>query len=135
MRCVSAVLRKVCGGGHLTTRKHGIARGDIVVEEAEKKQCWKMFSVEMLLVLDTLLIDNPEGVRELSRKYGEEHKEEKKAYNQEYNRREVECESCGCKVRKCNWLRHLGTKRHLGVQNGGGGGDMGGKGEGAEGRS
>ena len=30
--------------------------------------------------------NNPEKVRELSRKYGEEHhKEEKKAYNQEHN--------------------------------------------------
>lgn len=28
-------------GGHLTTRKHGIACGDIVVEEIEKKQCHK----------------------------------------------------------------------------------------------
>ena len=28
-------------GGHLTTRKHGIVCGDIVVEEVEKKQCCK----------------------------------------------------------------------------------------------
>ena len=41
MRCVSAVLRKVGGGGHFTTRKHGMACGDIVVEEVEKKQCYK----------------------------------------------------------------------------------------------
>ena len=55
----------------------------------------------------------------------------KKAYNQEYKRREVECESCGCKVKKCNWLRHLGTKKHRGgVENGGGGEE-----EGAGGRS
>ncbi len=33
------------------------------------------------------------------------------------------CEVCGFKVRKCNWLRHLGTKKHSnGVENGGGGG-------------
>ena len=50
--------------------------------------------------------NNPEKVRELSQKYGEEHKEEQKVYNQEYNQREVECEVCRCKVRKCNWLRH-----------------------------
>ena len=37
----------------------------------------------------------PEQVRELSRKYGEEHTEETKAYNQGYNRTEVEHESCG----------------------------------------
>ena len=63
-----------------------------------------------------------------SRKYGEEHKEEKKAYNQEWNRREAGCKSCGCKVKKCNWLRHLRTKKHRnGVENKGGGGDMGGE--------
>ena len=46
-------------------------------------------------------------------------------YNQEYNQREVECEVCRCKVRKCNWLRHLETRKHRdGVGNGGGGGDM-----------
>ena len=42
----------------------------------------------MLLVVDALLIgkkrggNSPEIVRELSQKYGEEHKAEKKAYNQ-----------------------------------------------------
>ena len=69
--------------------------------------------------------NNPEKVRELSQKYGEEHKEKKKTYNQEYNRGEVECESCGCKVKKCNWSRHLATKKHGDrVENGRGGGDM-----------
>ena len=62
----------------------------------------------MLVVMDALLVgrngqvhNNPEKVREFSGKYGEEDQEERKAYNQEYNRREVEC---GCKVTKCNWL-------------------------------
>ena len=36
----------------------------------------------------------------------------KKAYKQEYNEREVDCEVYGCRVRTCNWLRHLGTKKH-----------------------
>jgi len=36
----------------------------------------------------------------------------KKVYNQEYDMREVDCEVYGCKVRTCNWLRHLGTKEH-----------------------
>ena len=66
--------------------------------------------------------------------YGEQHKEEKNTYNQEYNQREVECESCGCKVKKCNWLKLLRTKKHRdGVENGGGGGDMGGEGDGDRG--
>ena len=132
-------IKKSNWGKHLKTTKHGIACGDIVVEEVEKKQCCKcgghkvleMFSGEnatcnVCLAHRKKWADkNPEKVRELSRKYGEEHKEEKKAYNQEYNRREVECEVCRCKVRKCNWLRHLETKKHRdGVGNGGGGGDM-----------
>ena len=40
------------------------------------------------------------------------------------------------KVKKCNWLRHLGTKKHRdGIEHGGSGGDMGEEGEGTGGRS
>ena len=54
----------------------------------------------------------------------------RKKRKQEYNWKEVECESCGCKVKKCNRLRHLGTKKHrYVVEKGGGGGDMGVKGD------
>ena len=88
---------------HLKTRKHRVACGEIVVEEVEKKQCWKckghkaleMFRGDNATCNGCLARrkkwadNNPEKVRELSRKYGEEHKEEKKAYNQEFNRREV----------------------------------------------
>ena len=34
-------IKKSNWGKHLRTTKHGIACGDIVVEEVEKKQCWK----------------------------------------------------------------------------------------------
>ena len=85
-------IQKSGWGGHLTTRKHGIACGDIVVEEVEK-QCWKCRGHK---VLEMFRGDNATCsgclahrkkwagnkphtlVRELSRKYGEEHKEEKK---------------------------------------------------------
>ena len=45
----------------------------------------------------------------------EEHKEEKKAFNQEFNRREVQCEVCGCKVKNAIgeniWeLKSIGTE-------------------------
>ncbi len=90
VRCVSAVLRKV-GGGPLTTRKHGIACGDIVVEEVEEKQCCKCRGLRgddatcngSLAHRKKWARNKPEKVRELKRKYGEEHKEEKNAYNQE----------------------------------------------------
>ena len=126
------------GGKHLKTTKHGITSGNIVVEEVEKKQCCKcgghkvleMFSGEnatcnvCLAHRKKWADNNPEKVRELSRKYGEEQKEEKKVYNQEYNQREVECEACSCRVKKCNWLRHLETRKHRDVvENGEGGGD------------
>ena len=40
----------------------------------------------------------------------------------------------GCEAKKCNWLRHLGTRKHGdGIEHGGGRGDMGG--QGARGRS
>lgn len=45
------------------------------------------------------------------------------------------CEACGCKARKCNWLRHLEPKKNRdGVENGGGR-DTGGEGEGTGRRS
>ena len=50
---------------------------------------------------------NPEKVRDINRSYWAEHGEEKKVYNKEYSQREIECEVCECKVRKCNWARHL----------------------------
>ena len=62
----------------------------------------------MLLVMDALLKKKIESCR----------RDIRKTYNQECNRREVKCEVCGCRVKKCNWLRSLGTKKHLGVQNG-----------------
>ena len=34
-------IKKSNWGKHLGTTKHGIACGDIVVEGAEKQQCWK----------------------------------------------------------------------------------------------
>ena len=61
------------------------------VINVEGIMCWKCLGEIMLLVVDALLIgkkragNSPEIVRELSQKYGEEHKAEKKAYNQEYN--------------------------------------------------
>ena len=72
------------GGGHLTTRKHGIVC-DIVVEEVEK-QCCKCRGHKVLNMFrgDNATCNgclahrkkwagsNPEKVRELSRKYGEE---------------------------------------------------------------
>ena len=50
-------------------------------------------------------------------------------YNKEYSQREVDCEVCECRVRKCNWARHLVSRKHM--LGGGGGkvdGDVGGGG-------
>ena len=61
---------------------------------------------------------------------------ERTACNQECKQREVECAVCGLQSKDCNGLRHLGTKKHSGrVENGGGVGDTGGEDEGAVGRS
>ena len=42
-------------------------------------------------------------------------------YNKEYSQREIECEVCECKVRKCNWARHVASRKHM---LGGGGGKV-----------
>ena len=139
-RCVSAILRKVIGENIWKLQSMELflvilwwkkLRKNSVVN-VEGIRCWKCSVGKMLPVMYALLIGKNGQIiiqkklyRELSRKYGEEHKEEKKVYNQEYNQREVECEACRCKVRTCNWLRHLETRKHRdGVENGGGGGDM-----------
>ena len=64
---------------------------------------------------------NEEKVRDMNRNYWVLHKEEKKAYNKEYNKLEIECEVCECRVRKCNWARHLVSRKHM---LGGGGGKV-----------
>ena len=72
---------------------------------------------------------NEEKVRVMNKNCWDEHREEKREYNKEYSRREIECEVCECKVRKCNWAKHLGTRKHM--LGGGGGkvdGDVGGGG-------
>ena len=70
-------IKKSNWGKHLKTTKHGIACGEIVVEEVEKKQCWKcrghkgleMFRGGMLLVMDALLIGK-NGQEIMPRKLG-----------------------------------------------------------------
>jgi len=69
------------------------------VEKVEKKKMLEMRGSTCngcLAHRKTCADNNPEKVRELSRKYGEEHKEEKKAYNQECNQREIMYEVCVC---------------------------------------
>ncbi len=44
-----------------------------------------------------------EKVRVMNKNYWDERREERKVYNKEYCQREIECEVCECKVRKCNW--------------------------------
>ena len=54
-----------------------------------------------------------EKVRDMNKNYWDEDREEKREYNKEYSELEIECEVCECKVRKCNWARHLGTRKHM----------------------
>ena len=63
-----------------------------------------------------------EKVRVMNKNYWDEHREEKTEYNKEYSKLEIECEVCECKVRKCNWARHLVSRKH---RLGGGGGKVG----------
>ena len=134
-------IKKLGWAKHLRTRKH--IENEKGVEEVEKKQCrkcgcWRVLKLYRgenvtcnicLGYRESWAGKNPEKVRDMNRNYWAEHREEKKAYNKEYSQREVECEVCECKVRKCNWARHLGSKKHM--LGGGGGkvdGDVGGGG-------
>ena len=134
-------VRKLGWAKHLKTKKHiENVKG---VEEVEKKQCWKCRCWRVLELYrgenatcnvclgyrESWAKKNEEKAREMNRNYWDKHKEEKREYNKEYSQREIECEVCECKVRKCNWARHLGTRKHM--LGGGGGkvdGDVGGGG-------
>ena len=133
---------------HLKTTKHGIACGEIVVEEVEKKQCWKCRGhkgLEMfrggnatcngcLAHREKWAGNNAEKVRELWQKYHAEHREEINEKKKVYNQLEVDCAVCGCRVRKNKWARHVRTRKHmLGVEGGGGDGKVGGDVGGAKG--
>ena len=131
MRCVSAVL------GHLTTRKHGrLACGDIVVEEVEKKQCCKCRGqMIMLLILDALPIGKT-GRMTMQKKLGscrgnmgKNIGEKRKHTIKNITGRKYSVKCVKCRVKKCNWSRHLGARKHRdGIEDGGGRGDMGGQG-------
>ena len=83
-------IKKSNWGKHLKTTKHGIACGEIVVKEVEKKQCWKCRGhkgLEMfrggnatchgcLAHREKWAGNNAEKVRELWQKYHAEHREE-----------------------------------------------------------
>ena len=141
-------IKKSNWGKHLKTTKHGIACGEIVVEEVEKKQCWKCRGhkgLEMfrggnatcngcLAHREKWAGNNAEKVRELWQKYHAEHREEINEKRKVYNQLEVDCAVCGCKVKKNKWARHVRTRKHmLGVEGGGGDGKVGGGVGGAKG--
>ena len=126
-------VRKLGWAKHLKTKKH--IENEKGVEEVEKKQCWKCRCWRVLELYrgenatcnvcleyrESWAKKNEEKVREMNRNYWDKHKEEKREYNKEYSQREIECEVCECKVRKCNWARHLASRKHM---LGGGGGKV-----------
>ena len=135
-------IKKSNWGKHLRTTKHGIACGDIVVEEAEKQQCCKCRGhkgLEMfrgnnatckgcLAHREKWAGNNPEKVRELWQTYHAEHREETNEKKKVYNQIEVDCEVCEGKVKKNKWARHVKTEKHRkGVERGGGDGKVGGR--------
>ena len=110
-------MKKGKWGKHLKTTKHGIACGEIVVEEVEKKQCWKCRGhkgLEMfrggnatcngcLAHREKWAGNNAEKVRELWQKYHAEHREEINEKKNVYNQLEVDCAVCvGAELGKIN---------------------------------
>ena len=137
---------KVCGSKvkkwqwekHLETKTHKskIKDGELVedvVIEIDWKRCRKcrshrsldMYSGENATCNKCLdswhdwANRNPEKRKEGNKKYWDEHKEEKRKYNEEYRKFEIDCEVCGCKIKKSNWARHVKTGKHILGVNGG----------------
>ena len=57
-------------------------------------------------------IANPEKFREKDKRYRERNSEKIKASRKEYNKIEIDCEFCECKVKKCRWKAHTETEKH-----------------------
>ena len=118
-------IKKLGWAKHLKTKKH--IENEKGVEEVEKKQCrkcgcWRVLELYRgenatcnicLGYRESWAGKNPEKVRDMNRSYWAEHREEKKVYSKEYSLREIECEVCECRVRKANWARHVGTRKHM----------------------
>ena len=121
-------IKKLGWAKHLKTKKH--IENENGVEEVEKKQCrkcgcWRVLELYRgenatcnicLGYRENWAKKNEEKVRVMNKNYWDEHREEKREYNKEYSQR-----VCGCRVRKCNWARHVGTRKHM---LGGGGGKV-----------
>ena len=126
-------IKKLGWAKHLKTKKH--IENENGVEEVAKKQCrkcgcWRVLELYRgenatcnvcLGYRESWAKKNEEKVRDMNKNYWDEHREEKKAYNKDYSKLEIECEVCECKVRKCNWAKHVGSKKHI---LGGGGGKV-----------
>ena len=116
-------IKKLGWAKHLKTKKH--IENEKGVEEVEKKQCRKCGECLNLYRGENATCNvclgyrenwakkNEEKVRVMNKNYWDEHREEKREYNKEYSQREVHCEVCGCRARKCNWARHVGTRKHI----------------------
>ena len=126
---VGIILRNWDGPKHLRSRKH--VDNEHGVEEVEKKQMWMLESAwkytgeKMLLAILAWGIGKA-GQRRMRRKLGSwiritgmNIRRRKRCITKGYSRLEIECEMC--RVRKCNWARHLGTRKHM---LGGGGGKV-----------
>ena len=115
-------IKKLGWAKHLKTKKH--IESEKGVEEVEKKHCRKCGCRRVLELYrgenatcniclghrDNWAKKNEEKVRDMNKNYWDEHREEKMVYNKEYSQREIECEVCECKVRKC-----VGTRKYMGV--------------------
>jgi len=118
-------IQKLGWAKHLKTKTY--IENDKRVEEVEKKQrrtcgCCRVLELYKgenatcnicLGYRESWAMKNEEKVRVMNKNYWDEHREEKKVYNKERSEREIECEVCECKVRKCNWARHVGTRKHV----------------------
>ena len=141
---------KVCGSKvkksqwnkHLETKKHKSKSSgeeeevEIIIDSKKCRKCLANRKLDMYLgdnATCNVCLDgwkkwagkNEDKVREINKRYKDEHKDEINEYNKEYSLREVDCLICGCKVRKCKWARHIKSKKHMLGVSGENNGDIG----------
>ena len=112
---------------HLQTKKHKKEAKDEDLTNlagvVDWKRCWKCQAHRSLDMFkegnetcNRCLDRNKrwaEKNREREKKKRVERKDEKKEYNKAYGMSQVDCLTCGCRVGKCKWGRHILSKKHL----------------------
>ena len=115
-----------CLARHMQTEKHKIhlemkERGEQPKNRYEKEREYKLRNKEYITEwMKSYREENKEALREQKQQYREENREQILEQKKKYREERVRCQ-CGCDVGKNDLGKHLKTKKHHELLNGGAG--------------